>query len=478
MEKYRLKIIHKVFLFSLGLVTLVILGGIYINNNFLEEFYSKKRIEQLKEARELITENGVPTEEMIENYSHKYNITINIRGEISKSDQTFYQNQRRLNRKEMTMSYQNLKFDSNNEGNRINTHMGMKNLEYYKLLPTGELVILKISLDSIKSTVGIVNKFYLYTGLIILIGSLFFIYLFSLHITRPVLILNSIISRMVKMDFSHRADLKSGDELEELGTNINFLSLELEKNISSLKLSNIKLQDEVEKIKKIDELRKDFIGSITHEIKTPITVINTHAEMILYDMVENKKEEKEYLKTIISEGVNINDLLNKLLEIIKLEETIGDLKEEELNISNMIKDEINKYKIDIAEKKVELKLNLGDKVSVLGDRFQIRQVLTNIMSNAISYVDEGGKLDFNILDLGDNIAIEIINTGSTIPEDKLENIWKAFYRVEKSRNRKYGGVGLGLTIVSRILERHRSKYGVENLKNGVKFWFTLKKNIR
>lgn len=280
------------------------------------------------------------------------------------------------------------------------------------------------------------------------------------------------------MDFSHRADLKSGDELEELGTNINFLSLELEKNINSLKLSNIKLQDEVEKIKKIDELRKDFIGSITHEIKTPITVINTHAEMILYDMVENKKEEKEYLKTIISEGVNINDLLNKLLEIIKLEETIGDLKEEELNISNMIKDEINKYKIDIAEKKVELKLNLVDKVSVLGDRFQIRQVLTNIMSNAISYVDEGGKLDFNILDLGDNIAIEIINTGSTIPEDKLENIWKAFYRVEKSRNRKYGGVGLGLTIVSRILERHRSKYGVENLKNGVKFWFTLKKNIR
>ena len=453
----KLKLTHKVFIFSLALVSLVIVGGIYINNNYLEDFYANRRIAQIKEVRELISKDGTPTAEELDTYAQRYNISISMRDQI---------NSRRLQRYEL---------DENNEGDKIVNHMGIEHLEYYKLLPTGQFIRLRVSMDSIRSTVGIVNEFYIYEGIAILIGSLFFIYIFSLHITRPIIALNSIISRMVKMDFSYRANIKSGDEMEELGKNINFLSLELEKNIGQLKLSNIKLQAEVEKKRKIDELRKEFIASVTHEIKTPVTVINTHAEMLLYDLVESRDERKEYLKTIMSEGENINSLLNQLIELIKLEEKIVDIKMEEIDIYNMTMDESNKYKIDLAQKKVCLKLNLGEKLKVLGDSFKIRQVLTNIMSNAVSYVDEGGELKINFIEEEEEVRVEIINTGSSIPEDKLENIWKAFYRVEESRNRKYGGIGLGLTIVSEILERHRSKFGVENLKDGVKFWFTLKK---
>lgn len=452
----KLKLTHKVFIFSLALVSLVIIGGIYINNNYLEDFYSHRRIAQIKKVRELISE-GVPTEEELDTYAQKYNITISMIDKVKPRRIKMYQ------------------LDEKNEGNRVNRHRGMDHLEYYKLLPTGQFIILRISMDSIQSTVGIVNEFYIYEGIAILIGSLFFVYIFSLHITRPIIALNSIIRRMVNMDFSYRANIKSGDELEELGNNINFLSSELEKNIGQLKLSNIKLKNEVEKRKKIDELRKEFISSVTHEIKTPITVINTHAEMLLYDLIENKDEGKEYLKTIMSEGNNISTLLSELIKLIKLEEKIVDIKIEELDLFNLLREESSKYKIDLAEKNVSLILNLEEELTALGDGFKIRQVVNNLLSNGVSYVENGGELRINLETIEDKARVEIINTGSSIPEDKLENIWKAFYRVEKSRNKKYGGTGLGLTIVNGILERHGSKFGVENIKGGVKFWFTLEK---
>lgn len=487
----KLKLTHKVFIFSLALVSLVIVGGIYINNNYLEDFYSNRRIAQIKEVRKLISKK-IPTEEELETYAQKYNITINMMKKI---------NPRRLEGGRLDPDHRSLerdrvderrpierdpfdkkprrieryKLDENNEGNRITNHRGMEHLEYYKLLPTGQFITLRISMDSIQSTVGIVNEFYIYEGIAILIGSLFFIYIFSLHITRPIIALNSIIKRMVKMDFSYRANIKSGDELEELGGNINFLSYELEKNMGQLKLSNMKLKDEVEKRKKIDELRKEFIASVTHEIKTPVTIINTHAEMILYDLIENKDEEKQYLRTIMSEGNNISTLLNELIKLIKLEEKIVDIKMERLDLFNLLMEESSKYKIDLADKKVSLILNLEKDLFVLGDEFKIRQVINNILSNGVSYVENNGELRINLETKGNEGRVEIINTGSSIPEDKLENIWKAFYRVEKSRNRKYGGTGLGLTIVNGILDRHGSKFGVENIENGVKFWFTLKK---
>jgi signal transduction histidine kinase len=176
-------------------------------------------------------------------------------------------------------------------------------------------------------------------------------------------------------------------------------------------------------------------------------------------------------------------LLTQLIEIIKLEEKISDIKEEDIKLSSVLEDEISRYKIDLEGKNVTLEMDLDRELVVVGDEFKIRQVLTNLMSNAVSYVGNSGKLrvkSHSLPSLGEGtnnqeVLVEIINTGSSIPEDKLENIWKAFYRVEGSRNRKYGGTGLGLTIVSEILKRHGSQFGVENTEDGVKFWFTLKR---
>lgn len=476
----RLRLTHKVFIFSFALVSLVIVGGIYINNNFLEDFYSNRRIAQIKEVRELISKD-IPTKEDLETYSQKYNITINM---INKDNLRSLEQGKiymKLNPRDNNRLNKNFRtvdryiLDKNNEGNRVIDHREMEHLEYYKLLPTGQLITLRISMDSIRSTVGIVNEFYIYEGIAILIGSLFFIYIFSLQITRPIIALNSIIKKMVKMDFSYRAKIKSKDELEELGGNINFLSSELEKNMGQLRLSNMKLKDEVEKRRKIDELRKEFIASVTHEIKTPVTVINTHAEMLFYDLIEDKDEEKKYLKTIMSEGNNISLLLNELIKLIKLEANIVDIKMEKIYLSDLLVEESSKYKIDLEKKNTRLILDLEKDIIALGDRFKIGQVVNNILSNGVSYVEDNGELRINLKTEKNIAMIEIINTGSSIPEDQLENIWKAFYRVERSRNRKYGGTGLGLTIVSGILERHRSKFGVENIEHGVKFWFTLRK---
>jgi signal transduction histidine kinase len=470
--KLKIKILHKVFIFSIGLISLVITGITFLNNNFLEEYYANKRIEQIEKVRNLLTTDGVPSEEEIETYSQKYNMIIYLKNYGDKMVM--------MNRNSMNRRPKKYEFNEKNEGNRVVKHMGLETLEYYKLLPSNQILILRISMDSIRSTVGIVNEFFLYGSLIILFISLFFAYLFSKKLTAPILDLNDIIKKMVKMDFTSRSNFKSGDELEELGDNVNYLASQLEMNIDNLKITNMKLVEEIEKKKKIDELRKEFIASITHEIKTPITVINTHAEMLLYDLVKDKVEIKEYLKTIMSEGENISSLLNELIKLIKLEENIIEIKKEKIDISKLLREECEKYRVDIDEKDIKLKLNVEENVEVKADLFKIKQVITNLMTNAISYVNIGGELTVNLFSKGSQkeqnngeVIVEIINSGSKIPEDKIENIWKAFYRVEKSRNKKYGGVGLGLTIVKGILERHYSKYGVENLENGVKFWFTL-----
>ncbi len=452
--KIRLKIMHKVFLFSVGLVFLVIGGVIYLNNKYLEDFYATKRVAQIREVRKELSQIEL-NKEIIEMYEEKYNITIN------------------LLRKPSSKSHVKYTFDNNKEGHLIYKNRGMEHLEFYKVLDSGELLSLRVSTDSIKSTVGIVNEFFIYSGIAILLVSFIFIIIFSKKITKPVVSLNEIIQGMVNMNFSYRANIKTGDELEELGDNINFLAFELEKNIGELKVSNNKLIEEIKKIEKIDELRQEFIASITHEIKTPVTVINTHAEMLLYDLVEKAEEQKSYLSIIISEGENINGLLNELIKLIKLEEKIIDIKKEKLNIKNLLLEESNKYMIDLKEKNVTLKFDFVEKLLVIGDEFKIRQVLTNLISNAVSYVKVNGELQIILKKIENKAKIEIINTGENIPEDKIENIWKAFYRVEESRNKKYGGTGLGLTIVSGILERHGSKFGVENITNGVKFWFTL-----
>ncbi len=201
--------------------------------------------------------------------------------------------------------------------------------------------------------------------------------------------------------------------------------------------------------------------------------MNSYAE-VLGDSCDGDK--KNYTEVIVEEGKNISKLLNDLIGLIKLEDNSVDLNSEKFDILELIKINLRKYRLDLDEKKVGVILDSKgmEEVWVTGDKFRLSQVVNNFLSNAVSYVENGGKIRVNIYKKQERVLVEVINSGPKISGNHIDYIWEPFYKVDESRNRKYGGTGLGLAISKGILEKHGSEHGVVNLEDGVKFWFEVK----
>ncbi len=268
--------------------------------------------------------------------------------------------------------------------------------------------------------------------------------------------------------------LNSGDEFQELSENINFVSNELENKIQDLKIANLKLKEDINREKKFEQKRREFISNVTHEIKTPITVINTYAESLAEGYVTDDEKRKYYSNIIIEEGQNITKLVDDLLKIIKNEYDNQRLNLEEFDLVNLIKKEMEKFKIDLVQKEVIYLVEGVNEAIVKADKEKIEHVVNNFLSNGVSYVPQKGTFKVTIVKEESNFLISFENNGKKIKEENIEEIWKPFFKEDRSRSRKYGGTGLGLSIIRELLNAHKSRYGVVNTEKGVKFWFELK----
>ena len=240
-----------------------------------------------------------------------------------------------------------------------------------------------------------------------------------------------------------------------------------------LKSANNELQSDNERKTQIDEMRKEFLSNVTHELKTPIALIQGYAEGLKDNISEDAESREFYCDVIIDEAVKMNTMVQKLLTLNQLEFGNAPVEMERFNLTELVASVLGTTDILRKQKNVTVQFEEQEAVYVWADEYRIEEVLTNYISNAFHHVFENGTIAVRLIPMQNHVRVSVFNTGERIPEEELDKVWIKFYKVDKARTREYGGTGIGLSIVKAILESHNQKFGVANLENGVEFWFEL-----
>lgn len=347
----------------------------------------------------------------------------------------------------------------------------------FSLLNKNDCVIICVSsIQSIEEASQVINEFmvYLFIGFIFLAIILTLIY--SNLISKPLLTINSVANKMSQMDFSVTCPIERDDEIGNLARTLNFLSYNLEMALMDLKSKNKKLEDDIEKERQLENMRKDFIANVSHELKTPIGIIEGYAEG-LKDGIVSGDDSKIYLETIIDESKKMGILVTNMLELSKLESGSIKPSPEHFNINRLINKILNKHKPEFEEHNLKINYNASTPYSyIYADPFQMEQVMTNLITNAIKYTPSGNDINVSINENNDKFKISVQNMGTSIPDDQINKLFDKFYRVDKSRERnKYNSTGIGLSIVKNILQLHNCEFNIQNINNGVEFYFIIDK---
>lgn len=346
-------------------------------------------------------------------------------------------------------------------------------------LDNGYLLYVRIPIISIQDSVKISNNFlWLIAGIAILLAAIM-VSIISNKFTEPIEQLENIAKRMSNLDFSKKYKITDADdEINNLGKSINIMSEKLENTIKQLRNTNIELEKDIEEKSKIDEMRKSFISDVSHELKTPIALIQGYSEGLIENVNSDEENRRFYAEVILDETNKMDKLVKQLLELMKLEYGKRNFNNKDFNIVELEKEVIRKSKVMLEEKNINIEFNTDEEINVYADDFYIEQVLTNYITNAIKNIKEieGNKLIkiTNDIKINDNkVQIKIFNTGNNIKEEDINRIWNRFFKVDESRNRDDGGSGIGLSLVKAIMNNYENDYGVINKDDGVEFYFEL-----
>lgn len=342
--------------------------------------------------------------------------------------------------------------------------------------PTGLLFVMS-PLQPVGEAAGVIRDYYWIFFLAALAVIFALSLLFSRQVSKPLIHLNKIATGIAKLDFSQECTLKSKDELGNLSGTINKMSQNLKSTINKLKVTNVQLADEIKKQMETEHMRKLFVAGVSHELKTPISVVRGYAEGIL-DCFEKGEMKKEYAEVILNEAEKMERIISDMLDLSQMEAGKYRLHIEPFSIGRIIRYELNKFAPIIEKNCLNLSVDLQDEqITMLGDSLRIEQVLSNLINNAVRYTPPGGNIGIRVITENKLVRFEIENDCQGITKDELNRIWEDFYRIEQSRSRDLGGTGLGLSVVKSILQLHNSRFGVKETESGVLFYFSLKLSI-
>ena len=478
---------------TLSLVILLIIIFLILVNNFvLGRFYLYSKRQTLKSVYRTVNDyynndKSENFEEKLEQIAIQNNFDILIRNNenvnIYTSNKDFYSTFGQMN--EMTSRFnigvgELIEQSDNFVIKKIkDSKNGITYILLSSTLDNGYLLYIRIPISSIQESVKISNNFlYLMAGFAILIAAVIVSYV-SRKFTDPILELNDIAKKMSNLDFSHKYRIKDvDDEINNLGRSINVMSDKLERTINQLRNSNIELEKDIEEKSKIDEMRTQFISDVSHELKTPIALIQGYAEGLVENVNNDEESRKFYAEVILDEADKMDKLVKQLLELMKLEYGKRQFNDKKFNIVEVEKEVVRKSKVMLEEKKVKIEFNLSEEINVFADDFYIEQVISNYITNAIKHVKEiDGKKVISIVNEvnieKNKVRVKIFNTGENIAEEHINRIWNRFYKVDESRNRTDGGTGIGLSFVKAIMNNYGNRYGVTNKEDGVEFYFDL-----
>ncbi len=480
----------KLFLTLCVVVASIIIFLILVNKFVLEKYYQYMKSNALKSVYNQINSyyNGDIQIDDINDELDKISVSNNF-DIIIKNDQNivvylsnkdFLSNIRRIidfwgiNKKQ---EYQVIEESENIDIMNIrDTDTRMNYILLTGKLDNGYGVYIRLPLSSIQESVRISNRFlYLIAGIVIIVGGIAITYI-SKQFSNPISEINQIAKKMSNLDFSHKYVVTDDDEINELGQSINTMSNKLEGTINQLRKTNIELERDIERKSKIDEMRKSFISDVSHELKTPIALIQGYSEGLLENVNTDEESRKFYAEVILDESNKMDKLVKQLLELTKLEYEQREFNNVEFNIVELEKEIVRTSKVMIEEKNVEVKFETDDFINVYADDFYISQIITNYLTNAIKHVKEIDgekyiKITNEIID--DKVRVTVFNTGENISEENLTRIWNRFFKADEARNREDGGTGIGLSIVRAIMNNYGNNYGVINKNNGVEFYFEI-----
>lgn len=347
-------------------------------------------------------------------------------------------------------------------------------------LDNGYKVYIQIQTSAIQESVRISNNLLLIIGMISIVIAAIAASFISKKFTSQILELNVIANKMSKLDFSQKYELaETNDEIDELGNNINVMSDKLESTIKQLRKSNIELERDIEEKSKIDEMRKQFISDVSHELKTPIALIQGYAEGLVENVNVDEESRKYYAEVILDESNKMDKLVRQLLELMKLEYGKREFCNNKFNICELIEEVIRKCNVMLEEKQItDVRFEENGPINVYADEFYIEQAFTNYFTNAIKNTKEiyGNKyIEIKVTKNpdGNTVKVSVFNTGENISEENLDRIWGRFFKADESRNRADGGSGIGLSLVKAIMNNYNAKYGVINKESGVEFYFDI-----
>ncbi|MED3124961.1 sensor histidine kinase [Bacillus wiedmannii] len=328
------------------------------------------------------------------------------------------------------------------------------------------------SLQPVNEAMLVLKDYYVYALIIVFLVIILLSFYYSKIIVKPLIKMNRVTKKMANFDFSEKLPVTADDEIGGLSGSINTLSVNLKDRIDRLNVANTKLQQDIERERQLEKTRKEFISGVSHELKTPLSVIRSFAEGIKDGV---SKDTTYYTDVILEETENMNRLIVEMLELAKLESGTYKLDMTTFSIGELIQQVYTKLLFSMEEKHLQVNVDVDSSIFVNANRSRIEQVVVNLLSNAIRYTPDGEKIHVSVIELEDIVKVEIENTGNPIPEESLKKIWDRFYRLDASRSRHTGGTGLGLSIVKNILDLHHAEYGVYNTTNSVVFYFNLQK---
>ncbi len=492
----------------IGLMAMILLGIWGVNNWLLEDFYINQKIEALQlaysEVNELVKEkmehdeylgdafvNGVDRNNeaqsqalsLLRKLNDQYNITLlvidsfnNIPLAASNRDINFMMD--RVFQYMLGRNNPRTQIIAENEDYTIQRTFDPRSKSFY-LESWGyysddrTIFIMSIPLASIRESVQLSNRFLIYVGAAAMVLGSIILYFTMKMVTSPILQLADISEKMSRLDFEAKYRGDAEDEIGILGNSMNALSDKLKETIGELKSANNELLRDIEEKIQIDEMRQEFIANVSHELKTPIALIQGYAEGLIEGMGDEKESRDYYCEVIMDEANKMNKMVRQLLTLNALESGNDQAAMERFDLAELIRGVLDATRILIDQKEAVIEFSCSHPVYVWADEFKIEEVVTNYVSNALNHLAGENRIRITIEEREDRVRAAVRNTGKPIPEEDLPNIWTKFYKVDKARTRAYGGSGIGLSIVKAVMDSHHQECGVRNVEDGVEFWFEL-----
>ena len=313
------------------------------------------------------------------------------------------------------------------------------------------LFIMSMPLAGIHDSVMLANRFTTFVGFVALILGTIIMYFVANRVIKPVLALAALSEKMSNLDFDAHYEADAQDEIGILGRNMNNLSSRLKDAIGALQDANRQLQHDIDEKTQIDEMRKEFIANVSHELKTPIALIQGYAEGLTEGMCEDEESRNYYCEVIMDEAGKMNKMVKQLLTLTALEFGNDAPSMDTFDITELIQDLIRSSSILIQQNEATVCYQPDGPCMVFADEFKIEEVVTNYLTNAIHHLDGERRIEIRVEKIGETVKVTVFNTGNPIPEADLPNLWTKFYKVDKARTRAYGGSGIGLSIVNRVV---------------------------